>query len=184
MREQPNYYFCLMSLGRANRPLLFFVELFYFLKGYSNCPLRRKCLRNLITQKKPAIQRVLNTPSGQILCFAGFLNMNNKRIDRSIVSMLRSIIGGEEGTRTLAPGKPRPNGLANRPLHQLGYFSMVICAARWFMAEREGFEPPAPCGITGFQDQLHKPLGHLSGNAAMVLYQKPRPYAIALWRGL
>ena len=30
------------------------------------------------------------------------------------------------------------------------------------MAEREGFEPPAPCGVTGFQDQLHKPLGHLS----------------------
>ena len=30
------------------------------------------------------------------------------------------------------------------------------------MAEREGFEPPVPFGITGFQDQLHKPLGHLS----------------------
>jgi hypothetical protein len=30
------------------------------------------------------------------------------------------------------------------------------------MAEREGFEPPVPCDITGFQDQLHKPLGHLS----------------------
>ena len=30
------------------------------------------------------------------------------------------------------------------------------------MAEREGFEPPVPCGITGFQDQRHKPLGHLS----------------------
>ena len=30
------------------------------------------------------------------------------------------------------------------------------------MAEREGFEPPVPFGITGFQDQLHKPLGHPS----------------------
>jgi hypothetical protein len=30
------------------------------------------------------------------------------------------------------------------------------------MAEREGFEPPVPFGITGFQDQLLKPLGHLS----------------------
>ena len=28
---------------------------------------------------------------GQIPCIAGFLDMNNKRIDRSIVSMLRSI---------------------------------------------------------------------------------------------
>ena len=30
------------------------------------------------------------------------------------------------------------------------------------MAEREGFEPPVPCDITGFQDRLHKPLEHLS----------------------
>ena len=30
------------------------------------------------------------------------------------------------------------------------------------MAERKGFEPLVPCGITGFQDQLLKPLGHLS----------------------
>ena len=31
-----------------------------------------------------------------------------------------------------------------------------------YLAEREGFEPPVPCSITGFQDRLHKPLGHLS----------------------
>ena len=31
-----------------------------------------------------------------------------------------------------------------------------------FVAERVGFEPTVPCGITGFQDQLLKPLGHLS----------------------
>ena len=30
------------------------------------------------------------------------------------------------------------------------------------LAEREGFEPPVPFGITGFQDQRLKPLGHLS----------------------
>ena len=30
------------------------------------------------------------------------------------------------------------------------------------LAEREGFEPPVPFGITGFQDQRHQPLGHLS----------------------
>ena len=29
-------------------------------------------------------------------------------------------------------------------------------------AEKVGFEPTAPCGVTGFQDQLLKPLGHLS----------------------
>ena len=30
------------------------------------------------------------------------------------------------------------------------------------MAERVGFEPTVRCRITGFQDQLLKPLGHLS----------------------
>ena len=30
------------------------------------------------------------------------------------------------------------------------------------MAERVGFEPTVPYGITGFQDRLLKPLGHLS----------------------
>ena len=37
------------------------------------------------------------------------------------------------------------------------------------MAERVGFEPTAPCGVTGFQDQLLKPLGHLS--IMVLLYQ-------------
>ena len=31
-----------------------------------------------------------------------------------------------------------------------------------FLAERVGFEPTARCRVTGFQDQLLKPLGHLS----------------------
>ena len=30
------------------------------------------------------------------------------------------------------------------------------------LAEREGFEPPVPFDITGFQDQRLQPLGHLS----------------------
>lgn len=30
------------------------------------------------------------------------------------------------------------------------------------MAERVGFEPTVPFDITGFQDRLLKPLGHLS----------------------
>ena len=51
-----------------------------------------------------------------------------------------------------------PNGLANRPLQPLEYFS----ESDIFMAERVGFEPTVPFGITGFQDQLLKPLGHLS----------------------
>ena len=37
-------------------------------------------------------------------------------------------------------------------------------------AEKVGFEPTAPCGVTGFQDQLLKPLGHLSVYFAFMLY--------------
>lgn len=37
------------------------------------------------------------------------------------------------------------------------------------MAERVGFEPTVPLSITGFQDQLLKPLGHLS--ITVLLYQ-------------
>ena len=54
--------------------------------------------------------------------------------------------------RTLAP-VTQSNDLANRPLQPLEYHSM---------AERVGFEPTVLCSITGFQDQLLKPLGHLS----------------------
>jgi hypothetical protein len=78
------FYYSLYSV-------IFRRTILFFLLGYSNYLLSRECWRNPITQKKPAIQRILNTPMGQIPCIAGFLDMNNKRIDRSTVSMLRSI---------------------------------------------------------------------------------------------
>ena len=57
----------------------------------------------------------------------------------------------------------RTTPLAGEPLRPLGYFSMGLHARRERkMAEREGFEPPVPFGITGFQDQRHQPLGHPS----------------------
>ena len=49
----------------------------------------------------------------------------------------------------------RPNGLANRPLQPTWVLLHIL-------AEEVGFEPTAPCGVTGFQDQLLKPLGHPS----------------------
>ena len=53
------------------------------------------------------------------------------------------------------------------PFGQLGYFSKFDDIARPIImdsipTERAGFEPAAPFGVTGFQDQLLKPLGHLS----------------------
>ncbi len=87
------FYYSLYSV-------IFRRTILFFLLGYSNYLLSRECWRNPITQKKPAIQRILNTPMGQILCITGFLDMNNKRVDRSIVSMLRSMFGGGGGSRT------------------------------------------------------------------------------------
>ena len=79
--------------------------------------------------------------------------------------------GGEDGIRTHA-ALANPNDLANRPLQPLEYFSRLNVIVfgvlpndnlRFrFLAERVGFEPTAPYGVTGFQDQLLKPLGHLS----------------------
>lgn len=43
------------------------------------------------------------------------------------------------------------------------------------MAERVGFEPTAPCGITGFQDRLLKPLGHLSKVVTSLFYRNRCP---------
>ena len=59
---------------------------------------------------------------------------------------------------------PQPTPLAGEPLTATwvllhGYIAGAMLN---YLAEREGFEPPVPCGITGFQDQLLKPLGHLS----------------------
>ena len=52
----------------------------------------------------------------------------------------------------------QPNPLAGDPLEPLEYFSKI----KLEVAERVGFEPTVPHDITGFQDQLLKPLGHLS----------------------
>ena len=75
-------------------------------------------------------------------------------------------------TYSLSRGAPSP----------LGYFcktysktkTLYQCVVALSMAERVGFEPTVPLGITGFQDQLLKPLGHLSRlcQTAFLLYNK------------
>ena len=69
------------------------------------------------------------------------------------------VCGGEGGIRTLAPVTPVYSLSRGAPYSHLGTSPYSISP---FLAEREGFEPPVPFSITGFQDQLHKPLGHLS----------------------
>ena len=87
-----------MCLGRtfepsyfSLNPVIFHRTILYFLVGYSNSALSRECRTSSITQKKPAIQMILNTPIGQIPCVAGFSYIQYKSVDRSTVSMLRSI---------------------------------------------------------------------------------------------
>ena len=84
--------------------------------------------------------------------------------------------GGEREIRTLAPVS-RPTPLAGEPLRpKLGYFSIAGLIESEELAERTGFEPAVPLGITSFQDWLHKPLGHLSAKQVSrntyVVYQK------------
>ena len=44
----------------------------------------------------------------------------------------------------------------------------------FIMAERVGFEPTVRCRITGFQDRLLKPLGHLSIQYLCILSKRRR----------
>ncbi len=75
-----------------------------------------------------------------------------------------SLDGGEGETRTLAPVS-RPTPLAGAPLHQLEYFSIGEIYIKMRIDDkwrRERDSNPRLFRVTGFQDQLHKPLGHLS----------------------
>ena len=71
--------------------------------------------------------------------------------------------GAGNPTYSLSRGAPSASWvLLHEPYHQKK------------VAEREGFEPPVPCDITGFQDQLHKPLGHLSSSSFCIIAQPSR----------
>ena len=75
--------------------------------------------------------------------------------------------GGEGGIWTLARFNTS-TPLAGEPLRPLGYFSKPVNGSRFktvsseFLWRRERDSNPRPFRVTGFQDQLHKPLGHLS----------------------
>ncbi len=91
---------------------------------------------------------------------------NNKRNSYICMNSFMARKEGFEPSHRL----PQSTPLAGEPLEPLGYFRMVDRYK--IVAEREGFEPPVPFGITGFQDQRHKPLGHLSSsvNQRCLLY--------------
>ena len=92
-------------------------------------------------------------------------NGGSRRVDlvEKSSSFDEDFSGGEGEIRTLATVS-RPTPLAGAPLHRLEYFSVCSwlfgCDAGW---RREWDSNPRPAKrVTGFQDQLLKPLGHLS----------------------
>lgn len=48
------------------------------------------------------------------------------------------------------------------------------------MAERVGFEPTVRCRITGFQDRLLKPLGHLSMGNGIYFSKESKALSIGI----
>ena len=68
----------------------------------------------------------------------------------------------------LLPFQGSPFSLLGTSPNKLTYKRYLI-SIQADTAEKVGFEPTAPCGVTGFQDQLLKPLGHLS--ITVLLYQ-------------
>ena len=70
--------------------------------------------------------------------------------------------GGEGGIWTLAPLLTTYPLSRRTPSTTWVLLQMLSDKKVMKLTERVGFEPTAPFGVTGFQDQLLKPLGHLS----------------------
>ena len=94
---------------------------------------------------------------------------------------MRSLFrGGEGGIRTLAPVTPAYSLSRGAPYSHLGTSPYMILVGdkpghAGGLAEREGFEPPVPFDITGFQDRLLKPLRHLSELFMLGYYSNKAP---------
>ena len=89
-------------------------------------------------------------------------------------------LGGEGGIRTLAPVTPAYSLSRGAPYSHLGTSPYMILVGdkpghAGGLAEREGFEPPVPFDITGFQDRLLKPLRHLSELFMLGYYSNKAP---------
>ena len=95
-------------------------------------------------------------------------------------------LGGVGETRTLAP-VTRPTPLAGAPRHQLEYYSVcrkIGCGEQPIRADsvvkkvwRRGRDSnPWLFRVTGFQDRLLKPLGHLSVQSTQIILALSRRF--------
>ena len=72
----------------------------------------------------------------------------------------------------LLPFQGSPFGLlgTSPSMQNLKSYNIIFQALiKSLKTEKVGFEPTAPFGVTGFQDQLLKPLGHLSMHSASIV---------------
>ena len=77
----------------------------------------------------------------------GFESLVSIKKIRNQLKRASSLFGGGQEIRTLAP-VTRPTPLAGEPLHHLSNPPYLVN----LLAERKGFEPLVPRGITSFQD--------------------------------
>jgi hypothetical protein len=85
--------------------------------------------------------------------------------------------GGERGIRTLDTSISPCNRLAGdrlQPTRPSLHNQHMLFLNPSSLAEGVGFEPTAPCRVTGFQDRLLKPLGHPS-LVRIKVYHNPLP---------
>ncbi len=124
-------------------------------EGFSASP--SACLRSALRALSAALPGAGKPSTGRFSGSALRIPLNHSTNKSTRADAL--VCGGEGGIRTLAPVTPVYSLSRGAPYSHLGTSPYSISP---FLAEREGFEPPVPFSITGFQDQLHKPLGHLS----------------------
>ena len=91
-----------------------------------------------------------------------------KRHKKDSIESLLSILSSWRRRRDLNPRAGIPTYSLSRGAPSASWVLLHSTVAFEKMAEREGFEPPVPCDITGFQDRLHKPLEHLSACTGLV----------------
>ena len=158
----PYIYLPTVSLLRANLPHLFSF-IFAYAHFISVCS--SVCSRRQFSSFLPDFWfQTVFSPSRKAA--ADSVSDKQKTAELRAFCPFSTVLAEKEGFEP-SRQSPQPTPLAGEPLTAtwvLLHGLYCICKRVWrlYLAEREGFEPPVPCGITGFQDRLHKPLGHLS----------------------
>ena len=135
----------------------------YAPKEESGCILSKRFSGRLLLRQWRRRKKERNIHNSGCICrfaleFCNYKKERTETLYQSFSPFMAEKPGFEPGRRL-----SHPTPLAGEPLRPLGYFSITRFTGK--MAEREGFEPPVPFSITGFQDQRHQPLGHPSAIA-------------------